>query len=39
MLFIFTIFLGSALLVSLIAWTTPVNTNEAMARAEAEHGN
>lgn len=39
MLLIFTIFLGCALLIGFIAWTTPINTSEAMARAEAEHGN
>ncbi len=39
MLFIFTIFLGSALIIGVIAGTTPVNTSEAMERAEAGHGN
>lgn len=36
---IFSTLVGCALLIGIIAWFTPVNTSEAMARAEAEHGN
>ena len=36
---IFSIFVGCSLIIGVIAWFTPVNTSEAMARAEAENGN